>query len=108
MPKTADEYIASADKKLERIRELGAKSEQRWLAIGPKKRLTPEDRMEQRLLSQNELLDRSRGMQLKRAEREKSGMRKGGQVRATGKRTLHKGEMVARKARRTNCRGGGR
>lgn len=34
------------------------------------------------------------------------GMRKGGKVRATGKRMLHKGEMVARKTPRTKCRGG--
>ena len=44
------------------------------------------------------------------SEREEplAGMRKGGRVRATGVRKLHKGEMVARKAGRSKCRGGKR
>lgn len=37
-----------------------------------------------------------------------AGMRKGGRVRATGMRKLHKGEMVARKGSRAKCRGGKR
>lgn len=36
------------------------------------------------------------------------GMKKGGKVRATGKRSLHKGEMVARKKGRSKTRGSGR
>ena len=44
------------------------------------------------------------------SEREEplAGMRKGGRVRATGVRKLHKGETVARKASRAKCRGGKR
>lgn len=100
MPKTADEYIASADQKLNRIRELGAKPEERYLGIGPKKRLDQNERLEQQLLTRNELQDRAKGMKLKREERAKAGMKKGGKVRATGKRKLHRGEVVARKSGR--------
>ena len=64
-----------------------------------------------KILSRNELNARAKGMKLKREEDKRSGlsgMEKGGTVRATGMRKLHKGEMVARKNKRTKCRGGGR
>lgn len=41
-------------------------------------------------------------------EEDLRGMKKGGKVRATGRRMLHKGEMVARKAGRSKSRPCGR
>lgn len=61
-----------------------------------------------RVLSQNELQARAKGMALKRTEDARVGMCKGGKVRATGKRTLHRGEIVSRKGGRAKCRGGKR
>lgn len=45
------------------------------------------------------------GKRLAEEESRLAGMKKGGKVRATGKRMLHKGEMVGRKTSRGNCRG---
>lgn len=110
LPKSnkSKEWLDYADKKLEEIRDLGAKPETRYLGIGPKRGpLSQMDATRMNLLSQNELSARSKGMKLKREEdaRGKAGMKKGGKVRATGKRTLHKGEMVSRKSCRSGSRG---
>ena len=80
----ANEYIKSADKKLDRIRELGAKPEKRWFGIGPKKGpLSTNERLEKQILERTELEDRSTGMRLKR-------------------------ELKRQKPARTTSRGGGR
>lgn len=66
---TSRTYLKQADKKLGDIRELGAKPETRWFGVGPKKKLTQQDSMRQKLLSDNELTLRSKGMALKRMGR---------------------------------------
>lgn len=72
--KNADELISTADKQLKEIRKLGAKPEQRWFGIGPKKGpLNQNDRLLKRTLEQKELENRSQGMKMKReAKRSKA------------------------------------
>ena len=41
---SADTYIKAADQKLKQIRKLGAKKEQRWFWVGPKKGESKNDR----------------------------------------------------------------
>jgi hypothetical protein len=106
------DWIDYADKKkkqfvnyhTDKVVNIGPRS----LGLGFGKRKVPLSDDYSRVLSQNELEARSKGMELKRQESQRSGMEKGGKVRATGKRTLHKGEMVARKTSRAKCRGGRR
>lgn len=107
LPKSgkSKDWIAHADKKLKELRKYHSERN----ILGRQKRNIPVGGDDySRILSQNELSARSKGMKLKREEtaREKSGMAKGGTVRATGKRKLHKGEMVSRKSSRTSYRGG--
>jgi hypothetical protein len=69
--------------------------------IGRIKNPNPLSDTYSRLLSNNELMARKKGMELKRAELR--GMAKGGKVRATGSRKLHKGEVVSRAAKTRSC-----
>lgn len=105
LPKSnkSKDWTDYADKKLKQFRDYH--SETNMFGRIKRPNVLGDDRS--KLLSQNELSARSKGMALKREE-SKTGMRKGGTVRATGKRTLHKGEMVSRKASRCKTRGGGR
>lgn len=75
------------------------------LGIGPRKGLNDDY---SRVLSDKELAARSKGMALLREEKKRAGMARGGKVRATGVRTLHKGEMVVRKTNRCKSRSSGR
>jgi hypothetical protein len=67
-----NEKIKEADSQLKEIRKLGAKPEQRWFGIGPKKGpLSTNDRLRMKFLSDNELKNRSEGMKLKREAKRK-------------------------------------
>jgi hypothetical protein len=110
LPKSnkSKDWIDAADRKLQEFKDYHT---ERPLNIGPVslgigfgKRKAPLSDEQSRLLSRNELMLRSKGMELKRQEDERAGMKKGGKVRATGKRMLHKGEMVARKGTRCKTR----
>ena len=100
--KTSKEWLNYADKKLgEFTKRHGERG-----AFGRMKNPGPLQDDYSRILSQNELNARAKGMKYLREEKAK-GMNKGGEIRATGKRTLHKGEMV-RKKMRTKSRSSGR
>lgn len=62
----------------------------------------------QKFLDEDRASAAKAGRKLAEEESRLAGMKKGGKVRATGKRMLHKGEMVGRKACRTKSRGGKR
>jgi hypothetical protein len=63
----AETFIKGADERLEGIRKLGAKPEQRYFGIGPKKGpLNQNDQLLKKELERNELSMRSEGMRLKR------------------------------------------
>jgi hypothetical protein len=59
----------------------------------------------QKFLNKDREATQKAGRDLAKEEARLSGMEKGGKVRATGKRKLHKGEIVARKEPRGNSRG---
>jgi hypothetical protein len=75
----ANELIKGADRKLKRIRKLGAKPEQRWFGIGPKKGpLSTNEQIEKRALERTEVEDRAEGMRLKRELKSRKTSRGGG------------------------------
>lgn len=94
LPKSnkSKDWLDYADKKLDEFRKYHSDTN----IVGRVKRPQVLGDDYSRILSQNELNARAKGMKLKREEdaREKAGMRKGGKVRATGRRKLHRGEMV--------------
>lgn len=71
--KTAKDYIKSADSDLKQIRKLAAKPHQRWFGIGPKKKLTNNDRQLRSILERNEVSKRATGMKMLRQQSRKSG-----------------------------------
>lgn len=96
------DWLAYADKKEKQFRDHHSKTNM----FGRLKNPQPLGDDYSRLLSNNALEARTKGMKLKREEAGRGnleGMSKGGAVRATGKRRLHRGEMV-----RSKCRGGSR
>jgi hypothetical protein len=104
LPKTgkSKDWLAYADKKEQQFRDYHSERN----LLGRPANPPPLSNDYSKLLSNNALQARKQGMELQR--RELAGKEKGGTVRATGKRTLHKGEMVARKTSRTKSRGGRR
>lgn len=99
LPKSnkSKDWIDYADKKLNQFRKYHSETN----IVGRVKHPNVLGDDYSRLMSQNELSARAKGMELKRKEdgRDKAGMRKGGKVRATGCRKLHRGEMVRRGGR---------
>jgi len=77
--KSAEDYIKSADRKLKRIRQLGAKPNQRYFLIGPKKGpLSQNERLEKQALERTEVTDRATGMRMKREQKSRNTGRGGG------------------------------
>lgn len=72
----ADSLIKSADRKLKRIRKLGAKPEERYFGIGPKKGpLSTNERLEKQALERTEVEDRAKGMRMKRQQKARGSSR---------------------------------
>jgi hypothetical protein len=88
---TSKAWLDYADKKLKEFKDYHSERNMLWQQKN--RQVLGNDYS--RILSNNELQARKRGMQLLREET-KAGMRKGGKVRATGQRKLHRGESVAR------------
>jgi hypothetical protein len=79
------------------------------LGFGSRKQIL-SDKNDSRILSQNEVNARSKGMELLRKEQKASpsSYRKGGKVRKTGLALVHRGETVIPAGKRTTTRKSGR
>lgn len=80
--RSSEENIKFADRDLKEIRKLGAKPEQRYFGIGPKKGpLSENDKQYKRQLEQRELTNRAVGMRQRRLAKGQTKLVRGKEVK---------------------------
>jgi hypothetical protein len=104
--KTSKEWIDYADEKLGQFKKYHSKRTL-FSEAGPYKLPQPLGDEYSRLMSQEEMYARAKGMKYLREEQKSAttrGYKKGGKVRKTGPAILHKGEAVVRVKPRKSAR----
>ena len=63
---SSDTYMKAADERMGEIKRLGAKTEKRYFGLGPKKKLSKDDKQYKSLMEQQNLSMHNKAMELKR------------------------------------------